>query len=287
MDILHHSAIGFIGFSVAVANDQTMAGLFFLIGNVVPDLDALLVLFGRSFYLKNHQGFSHSLFLAPLFALLILTISLLFTPFSWVNFMALMLGFFTHSFLDYLNSYGIMLFYPLIKKRYALDSVFFIDATLLLLTATMLYFEYSIWLYFGLYLLYIVFKILIHKVVVKQLKVDFAIPSALNPFDFYIYNKENEKIETYSYNLLLNKKRNQTVQENLNKKFSHLTEKSQLFNDIRQVTKALHICKVEESENETIIVAKDLAVRNFGAKFATTTVKFNKKGELIYEHSNI
>ena len=287
MDILHHSAIGLIGFNVAITNDQTMMGLFFLIGNVFPDLDALLVLVGRSFYLKNHQGFSHSLLFAPLYALLIVLLLLPFIPFAWSNFLALILGLMVHSFLDYLNSYGIMLLYPISKKRYSLDAIFFVDFLLLLLTATMLYFEFSIWIYMLLYLLYIVLKIVMQRVVLKRLNADFVIPSAINPFEFYIYQLRDEQILTYRQIFLSNKRHNEKRQRNLDREFVHLTQKSQLFNDISKITKAFHIVTVEEEADETTIVAKDFAVRNFGAKFATTTLKFNQKGELVYEHSNI
>ena len=287
MDILHHSAIGLIGFNVAVTNDQTMLGLFFLIGNVFPDLDALLVLFGRSFYLKNHQGFSHSLVFAPIYALLIVLLFLPFIPFAWSNFLALILGLMVHSFLDYLNSYGIMLFYPISKKRYALDAIFFVDSVLLILTVIMLYLEFSIWIYMLFYLLYIIFKIVIHRAVLKNLNANFAIPSAINPFEFYIYQLKNEEILTYRYTLLTNKRYDEKLQKNLDKEFAHLTQKSQLFNDIFKITKAFHIATVDEEADETTIVAKDFAVRNFGAKFATTTLKFNQKGELVYEYSNI
>jgi len=287
MDILHHSTIGLIGFNVAVANDQTILGLFFLIGNVFPDLDALLVLVGRSFYLKNHQGFSHSLLFAPLYALLIVLLLLPLISFAWSNFLALMLGLMVHIFLDYLNSYGIMLLYPLSKKRYSLDAIFFVDFVLLILTATMLYFEYNIWSYIAVYLLYVILKIWMQRDVLKTLGADFVIPSAINPFDFYIYKLEDEKILTYSYNFFLKRRRDEKRHEKLDEKFAYLTQKSQLFNDIIKVTKALHIAYVEEKNDGTIIVAKDFAVRNFGAKFATTILKFNQKGELVYEHSNI
>ena len=147
MDILHHSAIGIIGLTLGVSVDQEVAGIFFLIGSVIPDLDAFLVLLGRSFYLKNHQGFSHSLLLTPLYSFVIIGILSFWLPFDWVNVLALVLGWSIHIGLDYSNTYGITLFYPLSKKRFSLDAIFFVDTFLLLLTASMLYFAYNIWFY--------------------------------------------------------------------------------------------------------------------------------------------
>lgn len=82
MDILHHSAIGIVGLTIAVSCNENIAGVLFLVGSVVADLDAFLVLFGRSFYLKNHQGFSHSLLLIPLYVVVKFFWSALFTQYQ-------------------------------------------------------------------------------------------------------------------------------------------------------------------------------------------------------------
>ena len=86
MDILHHSAIGVIGLTIAVASNENIAGVLFLVGSIIADLDAFLVLFGRSFYLKNHQGFSHSLLLIPLYSIVIVLALSYWLDFSWINF---------------------------------------------------------------------------------------------------------------------------------------------------------------------------------------------------------
>jgi len=287
MDILHHSAIGVIGLTLAVSADQNMLGIFFMIGSVIPDLDAFLVLVSRSFYLKNHQGFSHSLLLIPLYAVAIVGILSFWITFDWFNVLALILGWVIHIGLDYSNTYGITLFYPLSKKRFSLDAIFFVDTFLLLLTASMLYFSYSVWIYLIVYLLYIIVKKWMQKSLKSSLKAQFIIPSALNPFDFYVY-ENREKIVTYNYNLLSKTKRNIKEYEKLDILWSELSQKSLLFRDISSITKALHITKVtEDIEQNITIEAKDLALRNFGGKFATTKLIFNKNKELISEYSNI
>ena len=287
MDILHHSAIGIVGLTLAVSIDETMVGIFFLLGSVIADLDALLVLVGRSFYLKNHQGFSHSLLLIPLYSLLIVGLLSFWVAFDWANMIALLLGWLIHIALDYSNTYGITLFYPISKKRFSLDAIFFVDIFLLLLTASMLYFVYSIWVYLTLFTLYIFFKKWMQMSVKEHLNADFVIPSALNPFDFFIYeNREN--IVTYNYNVLFKRKRHLKEYIQVDEKWSYLTQKSSLFKDINSITKAFHIVDVSENNEGTrTIEIKDLALRNFGGKFATTKLKFNKKEELIDEVSNI
>jgi membrane-bound metal-dependent hydrolase YbcI (DUF457 family) len=287
MDILHHSAIGVIGLTLGVSLEQDMLGIFFLIGSVIPDLDAFLVLVSRSFYLKNHQGFSHSLLLIPLYSLSIVGILSFWIVFDWVNVIALLLGWMIHIGLDYSNTYGITLFYPLSKKRFSLDAIFFVDTFLLLLTASMLYFIYDIWLYLTVFLLYMVFKKWLQQRVKTLLEAKFVIPSALNPFYFYIYENQ-EKLLTYSYNIFSKRKRNLKEYEKLDESWSYLTQKSLLFQDIVSITKAFHITSITKDQDENITIeAKDLALRNFGGKFATTTLTFNKNKELISEYSNI
>ncbi len=286
MDILHHSAIGVIGLTIAVASNENIAGVLFLVGSIIADLDAFLVLFGRSFYLKNHQGFSHSLLLIPLYSIVIILALSYWLDFSWINFFALLLGWMIHSLLDYSNTYGIALFYPISKKRYALDAIFFVDTTMLILTALMLYFQFALWLYLSLFLLYIIIKKVMQMVVKKRLGATIVIPSAFNPFDFLVYQNA-EEISTYNYNAFSKKidnKKHYTKQDKLS---HHLTDKSQLFQEILQVTKALHIVSVSQENGTLTIIAKDLALRNFGGKFATTTLRFNKDEELIDENSNI
>lgn len=287
MDIVHHGVIGLIGLTVAESLDFGMGGMFFLIGSILPDLDVFLMLFGKRVYLKNHQGFSHSLVFLPLFSLLITMLLIPFIPFAWSNVFAIALGIMIHVLLDYSNTYGISLLYPISKKRFSLDSVFFIDTFLFVLSVSVLFLKYHFALYITLFLLYVAFKILLQRAVHQKLHADFTIPSALNPFDFYIYKNTNGQILTYQYNALTQKKRNYKEQNNIDNDYSHLIHKSQIYKDIEQITKALHITDVTATSDTITVNAKDLALRNFGGKFATTTLVFNKEEELLNEISNI
>lgn len=287
MDIVHHGIIGVIGLSVAESLDLGMGGVFFLIGSILPDLDVFLMLLGKRVYLKNHQGFSHSLVFLPLFSLMIVVLFTPLIPFAWGNVLAIGVGILVHVLLDYSNTYGISLLYPLSKKRFALDSIFFIDTFLFALSISVLLLKYHFALYMTLFLFYVIFKILLQRNVHKKLHADFTIPSALNPFDFYIYQNGNGQILTYQYNALTRKRRNYKEQENIDERYRYLLNKSQTYKDIDQITKALHITDVTENSDRITVNAKDLALRNFGGKFATTTLLFNKEEELLNEISHI
>ena len=287
MDILHHSVIGLIGVNVALDLDCAMIGYFFLLGSILPDLDAFLVVLNKRLYLKNHQGFSHSLLLAPVYAFILVFVFTFWIDFLWMNYMGLLLGIFVHSILDYSNTYGIKLFYPLSNKRFSLDAIFFIDTFLILLTLSMYIYHYNISIYLGLFLLYIGAKIVMQRYIKQKLNASFVIPSAFNPFEFFIYIYDKKRIEIFRYTLFSDKKRDYKKIENQDEIFYYLTQKSSLFKDIQKISKALHIVKVSKSNQKIIIEAKDLAVRNFGMKFATTTLEFNLNGDLLYETSNI
>ncbi len=168
MDIVHHGIIGVIGLNTSEDLKLGMAGIFFLIGSIFPDLDVILMLFGKRFYLKNHQGVSHSLILLPIFSFLILTLFISLIPFSWINFFALSLGILIHTLLDYSNTYGIKLFYPVSNKRFSLDAIFFIDTFLITLSISILIFHYNILIYITLFILYLIFKTILQKSIIKK-----------------------------------------------------------------------------------------------------------------------
>jgi inner membrane protein len=104
----------------------TIAGL--TIG-AFPDSDFILGLFNRQFYLEYHRAFTHSLLLAPVYALF----------FAWIfvklskrphfrNFYRICLSvLISHVVLDLLTSYGTMILSPFFSHRYAWDLVFIVD----------------------------------------------------------------------------------------------------------------------------------------------------------------
>jgi len=99
-----------------------------------PDVDALLLLVGEIAYLEHHRGITHSLLLAPLWAVLLAQLSTL--PFrslrgrrgSWrrlypVTFAAIII----HIAGDLITQFGTMIFAPLSSARFGLGTTFIID----------------------------------------------------------------------------------------------------------------------------------------------------------------
>lgn len=109
-----------------VGNWGTIAGLAM---GFFPDLDFVLGLFNRQFYLQYHRDFTHSLFLIPFYALFF---SWLFVKISkrhhfWSFYKICLPVLVSHVILDLLTSYGTMIFSPFFEHRFAWDLVFIID----------------------------------------------------------------------------------------------------------------------------------------------------------------
>ena len=295
MDIVHHSLIGGAGMLLAVAQDQPLMGFAFVAASVFPDLDVIFMIFGKRFYLKNHQAITHSIILAPLYALLLST-PLLLPMGEWWRlevYLAALAGLSIHILLDWFNTYRIALLSPFIKKRYSLDAVFFIDGVALALTALFyglhLLDELDIagWLYPTCFVSYFMAKHYYQRKILHRLHAMFVIPSSLNPFEFYILTGDEYGFHGYLYNGLTASQKKQCHYPVVDKKIMALAETSPVYQDMKAITRAFHITEVDKTEKGVRIQADDIAVRNFGGKFARTTLEFDNNGKLIRELANI
>jgi membrane-bound metal-dependent hydrolase YbcI (DUF457 family) len=150
MDNLAHSLVGAVVAAtvaprVATSVRRRLIWTSVLIVNL-PDLDFLLYLIDPKVYFFHHRGFTHSIFgfLVCMFPLsLWLTRKLIvdkmpvherhhFPVRDQVFFVILQLCF-SHYFLDYLTTYGNMIFYPFTMDRFAFPLMFIIDPLLWLL----------------------------------------------------------------------------------------------------------------------------------------------------------
>ena len=66
-----------------------------------------------------------------------------------------------------------------------------------------------------------------------------------------------------------------------------LAETSPVYQDMKGITRAFYITDVDKTEKGIRIQADDIAVRNFGGKFARTTPEFDSNGKLIRELAHI
>ncbi len=281
--------------SVAVAHDMPLVGAAFVAGSVLPDLDVFFMVLGKRFYLRHHQGITHSLILAPVFALLpcLVLMQLPGEKSVVLLWLAALAGIGVHVTLDWFNTFRIGLFAPFSRRRFSLDAVFFIDSVALSLTGLFyllhVVFELTAaeYLYPLAFAAYFLLKLVLHNRVLRELGALFVIPSSLNPVVFYVLEKGEDGLNGYLYNAATRKVRSRQGYPKVDEQFHLLATQSSVFNEIKQITRAFHIVEVTQNENGITIVAADLAVRNFGGRFARTELRFDPRGRLVHEVANI
>ncbi|MRR49754.1 MAG: metal-dependent hydrolase [Rhodocyclaceae bacterium] len=99
-----------------------------------PDLDIIARLGGELFYLANHRGITHSLILAPLWALLIARLMQLFwattrhEPGGWKRFfLPVLAAIVVHILGDLITQFGTMVLAPFSDRRFGWGTTFIID----------------------------------------------------------------------------------------------------------------------------------------------------------------
>lgn len=137
MDTLSHAIIGiavasFSGQQFSINDPIYLASL---LGAQAPDFDIITLLRGNFTFLRQHRAFSHSI-LGLLFWSVLIAIILpaanpsasVYTSFIWA-----LAGAFSHVALDYFNTHGTAIFWPLKKERKSLHLLNVFDPVLLVL----------------------------------------------------------------------------------------------------------------------------------------------------------
>jgi membrane-bound metal-dependent hydrolase YbcI (DUF457 family) len=292
MDIVHHAAIGGVGMLALQATGHDVAGLAFVAGSVIADLDVVFIALGKRFYLRHHQGISHSLLLAPLYAMAVAALLSPALGWTWTALVAALAGLWLHSVLDLSNTFGMAPLAPLSKRRWSLDAVFFIDAATWVLTLAALAALYTwkeAWigaLYFAVLSAYLGLRLWQHKRVIDRLGCLFAIPSSWHVFEYYVYS-ENGVYRTSRYNAVTGCERDVAEIPRPDPHIQSLATRSQVYRDMQHIARALRLTEVHSDKSGTTVVARDLAVRNFGGRFARTELRFDSEGNLVHETAAI
>jgi membrane-bound metal-dependent hydrolase YbcI (DUF457 family) len=247
---------------------------------------------GKRSYLRHHQEISHSVLLAPIYSVAVAALLSLPLGWKWSVFAAALAGFWLHSGLDLTNTFGIAALAPLSKRRSSLDAVFFIDAvawSLTLAAIAALHTWKHVWigtLYLAVFSLYLGIRYWQHRCVIRKLGCLFAIPSSWHPFEYYTFS-ENGEYRMSVYNAGTGRERDVTEIVPVDPTIEAWANQSQVYRDMQHVARALRITEVRSDDLGVTIVARDLAVRNFGGKFARTELRFDSKGNLLHETAAI
>jgi inner membrane protein len=130
MDTITHTLTGAV-IAKAIGDEKvgnwgTIAGLSM---GLFPDLDFVLGIFNRQFFLEYHRDFTHSFLLIPFYALFFswVFVKISRRPHFWSFYKICLLVLVSHIILDLLTSYGTMIFSPFFEHRYSWDLVFIVD----------------------------------------------------------------------------------------------------------------------------------------------------------------
>lgn len=291
MDIVHHASIGGVGFIALASQHQELAGLGFVAGSVFPDLDVAFMTGGKRFYLKYHQGPTHSLPIAPFYAALFTVV----LGWDWALFFGLLAGLCAHILLDLFNTFGIQVLWPLTPRRFCLDAVFFIDTVAWSLTLAFFALTlpdivapgFAAICYVALLATYLTAKLHLQRRTRARLEVDFAIPSSFNPFAFLLFSKRNGSLRTVAYNALSGNVSDERLLAEVAPEALQLASKSGVFRDLKSILRGLEVIGVERDVAGITVIAQDLAIRNFGGKFGRTELRFDLEGRLVSEVAHI
>lgn len=130
MDTLTHVLTGAV-IAKAIHDEKlgkwgTISGLAM---GLFPDSDFILGLFNHQFSIQYHRDFTHSILLAPLYALVFswLFVKISRRPYFWSFYKICLPVLLSHILLDLLTAYGTMIFSPFLNHRFAWDLIFIID----------------------------------------------------------------------------------------------------------------------------------------------------------------
>lgn len=289
MDIVTHALIALVTAAPCAEQPALAAGL--LAGSVIPDLDVLSRLFGKRAMIRCHQGFTHSvLFLSMAGAVLALTM-----PDGMLAGLGLLLGGLIHVLLDYSNTLGVKLFWPVSNRRYQRGWVFFLDAFVTLtalaaLGATLMAFTEgaavswwpcgslfaALWLYWCAKIHWLEqARRLAGRSLVS------LIPSALVPWHFLACSRENNTVAVSRINTWKGVITPMESHEVLDAGHAEVLETVPEWRLMRDLSPAYHVVSIQQAERGPFLRCRDLRVRNFNSSYGDLDLQLDASGTTV------
>ena len=298
MDIVTHGMMGVV-LASPIAPTHPVAASCFMLGSVLPDLDALSRVFGRRAFLAAHQTYSHSVPIilalgAALWAALRLAgVDAPLAP------AALALGMLFHSALDVTNTYGIMLLAPFSRRRFCTEWVFFIDAFVIAWTVPHLAFLAPAWagrshpaspaaaaVYAGGLAFYWTLKVGLRRRAARLAPegVVSLLPSALLPWRFLGCARDGGAMRLFTLNAATG-----GVHEDGEVRLDDDAWRETLrgvpeFETLRELSPAYHVVEASRpdgADGPTRLVCRDLRTRNFRTRFGELEVTIDGDGAVL------
>ncbi len=137
MDNITHTLTGWMMARTGLGQSaQRGSALMMMLAANVPDIDVVAAGFPGSLrYLEVHRGYTHSLAMAPVMALVPLLLArwMAKSSINWQSYFACLLGVLSHLALDLTNVYGVRLLLPFSSRWLRLDITDIIDPWILLI----------------------------------------------------------------------------------------------------------------------------------------------------------
>jgi len=277
MDIVTHGMMGVVLASPWAATRPEAAAAF-MFGSVLPDLDALSRVLGKRAFLRAHQTWSHAV---PVVAALGAAVAALGLPLAGLG---LALGMLFHGLLDATNTYGITLLAPFSRRRFCAEWVFFIDASVVLLTLAALAGVLLAWpqpdwriptAYAVALALYWTSKALLRR---RAARLGPAaplalLPSALVPWEYFGCAREDDVLRVWRINAFSGALADDRRLPLLDGPYLASLEAVPEWRLMRELSPAYHVVEAVEEPDGVRLLCRDLRTRNFGARFGELRLK--------------
>ncbi|SFL30980.1 metal-dependent hydrolase [Pelosinus propionicus] len=177
MDSFSHALVGIAiaglsGHPLSISDPIYLATI---LGAQAPDFDIIAQIKGKFSYLRQHRAFSHSIPGLVLWSLLISAVLVIIMP--QANFLSLLgwafSGSLSHIVMDYFNTHGAAILWPIQKERKSVQLLNVFDPMLFALLLSLYAFEITMFTLscftFAILAAYILFRIALRKKAAKQL----------------------------------------------------------------------------------------------------------------------
>jgi membrane-bound metal-dependent hydrolase YbcI (DUF457 family) len=272
-----------------------VASCAFALGSVLPDADMVVRLRGKTNFLRAHQTLTHSLPTIAAIALLgWVGWRLAGLPESWAP-VALAAGMLVHTLLDMTNTYGVSLFYPVHRKRFSLEWLFFIDlgflaACLVSCFATVRYLlsgHGAPWAVLGWFSLFVFVywpvRALCRWGALRRVcpAVRGLVPSASVPWKYYGYVALDDRVELFEFSLLRGEPTCCETVPVYDEQFRDLLEEQEEYRLMRDLSAGYCAVELTDRGEHRTLVCRDVRTRNFGGHYGTLELTFDRKLNLL------
>lgn len=293
MDIITHAGIGLIA-AAPMLNSHPELALGLVAGSVLPDLDALVRVFGKRAFLRSHQTWSHAIPVQVAVSVLAGVIGSAWGADGLLLGAGLFVGLVIHTLLDFSNTLGVTLLAPFSRKRFCLEWVFFIDA--FVLTSTFITAGFSLWLFyrngdvptfyagifFGTMAVYFGTKGILRRRA-GGLATDAVtlMPSALWPWRFFGVEECGNCVRRFQMNAITGSQKALAQQEIFDDAYAGLLANVAEFMLMRGLSPAYHVVSAKKTEAGELLVCRDLRTRNFGTVYGDLEVLLDQHNGVL------